>query len=111
PDNRDPQNPQPLPPSEDDGKRAIFVKGWMITPVGDAVEAATKRRGAPQPGGMLAVRHSGTRPAPGKPQPIKLYEAHYQAPAAGAELFNQPQGQPAAQQAPAQQQPFQQGGA
>jgi len=99
PTDRDTQ--QPLPGSQDDGRRAIYVKGWMIGAVGDAVEKATGQRGAPRVGGKLAVRHSGTRPS-SQPQPIKLYEAKYQAPAnvAQDDMFSSaPQ-----QQAPAPQQ-------
>lgn len=102
PTNGDPQNPQPLPPSEDDGRRAIYVKGWMIGAVGDAVAATNNgQRGAPRVGGKLGVRFSAERPA--TPNNIKLYEAHYQPPAAGGELFSQAAPQ-AAPQAPAQQQ-------
>ena len=101
----DPDTQQPLPPSKDDGRRAIYVKGWMIGAVGEAVEKATGRRGAPQVGGKLAVRFAKTRPSR-DPQDndIKLYEARYEPPSPADQMFAQQQ--PAPQQAPQQwQQP------
>lgn len=105
----DPDSKQPLPADRDDGRRAIYVKGWMIGAVGAAVEKATGSRGAPRVGGKLAVRYSGTRDT-GKPQPLKLYEAVYQAPANVAQdgMFAEQAQQAPAQQAPAQQAPAQQ---
>lgn len=87
---------QQLPPSADDGKRAIYVAGWMTGAVGDAVRAATNQVGAPRVGGKLAVRVSELAANPGG-NPFRKYEARYEPPAAGAEMFQQgppPQQQP-----------------
>ena len=109
----DPDTQYPLPPSKDDGRRAIYVKGWMIGAVGEAVEKATGRRGAPQVGGKLAVRFAKTRPSR-DPQDndIKLYEARYEPPSPADQMFAQQQApqqwqQPAPPQAPQQSAPQQ----
>ena len=91
---------EPIPASEDDGRRAVYVKGWMTGAVGDAVKAATGAVGAPRIGGQLAVRVTELVPTSnGNPYP--KFEAQYKAPAqtTGDSMFQQ-QGQ---QQAPQQQ--------
>ena len=112
----DQETGQPQPPSTDDGRRAIYVKGWMIGAVGDAVEKATGLRAAPQVGGRLAVRFAKTQPPrSGRGQDMKLYEAVYVPPNPSDPMFQQaPQQQPAPPQqqwqqpAPPQQAPQQQ---
>ena len=96
----DQETGQPQPPSMDDGRRAIYVKGWMIGAVGDAVEKATGLRAAPQVGGRLAVRFAKTQPPrSGRGQDMKLYEAVYVPPNPSDPMFQQaPQQQPAPQQ-------------
>ena len=105
----DQETGQPQPPSMDDGRRAVYVKGWMIGAVGDAVEKATGLRAAPQVGGRLAVRFAKTQPPrSGRGQDMKLYEAVYVPPNPSDPMFQQaPQQQPAPQQwqQPAPQQP------
>ena len=93
----DQETGQPQPPSTDDGRRAIYVKGWMIGAVGDAVEKATGLRAAPQVGGRLAVRFAKTQPPrSGRGQDMKLYEAVYVPPNPSDPMFQQaPQQQPA----------------
>jgi hypothetical protein len=88
------------PVSEDDGRRTIYVRGWMVGAVGDAVRKAGGQ-GAPQVGGKLAVRWSGERPDPKRPQrkPMKLWEAQYKAPDPTDTMFEET----APQAAPAQQ--------
>ena len=94
----DQETGQPQPPSTDDGRRAIYVKGWMIGAVGDAVEKATGLRAAPQVGGRLAVRFAKTQPPrSGRGQDMKLYEAVYVPPSPSDPMFQQ-----APQQAPQQ---------
>src|SRR5690606_1130744 len=93
----DPDTKQPRPPHEDDGRRAVYVRGWMQGAVGDAVEQATGRRGAPKKGGKLAVRVTElaqSRKPGGNPFP--KFEARYEPPNPGDAMF--------AEQAPAQQQ-------
>lgn len=75
------------PPSEDTGARAIYIKGWMIGAVADAVAKATDgKERAPRVGGMLAVQFSEAEPT-NKGNDLKKYAANYKAPAVGAELF------------------------
>ena len=98
----DQETGQPQPPSMDDGRRAIYVKGWMIGAVGDAVEKATGLRAAPQVGGRLAVRFAKTQPPrSGRGQDMKLYEAVYVPPNPSDPMFQQAP-QPAPQQVPQQ---------
>lgn len=96
------ENDKPLPASEDDGKRRIFIKSDMQSAIGKAIKAA----GAPglRNGGKLAVKMTGTKDV-GKGNPMSLYEARYQPPAEGDGFFDAGAAQqPPAQQAPAQQQ-------
>lgn len=76
---------KPLPPSEDDGRRAIYVRGWMTGAIGDAVKAATGVAGAPKIGGRLGVKVTELVPTD-KGNPFPKYEAVYEAPS-GAEGF------------------------
>lgn len=71
-----------LDPSEDDGKRRIYVKAEMQKAVGAAIKAA----GAPglRTGGTLAVKLTDTKDV-GKGNPANIYEAKYTPPVAGAE--------------------------
>lgn len=98
------QSPQknPLPPSEDDGKRAIYAE--QSTNRAAAIKAAVAEKGltgAPKPGGKLWIRLTEERNV-GKPSPLKIFAAGYLPPApgqAGADQFVQQ-----TPQAPAQQQ-------
>jgi hypothetical protein len=75
-----------LAASEDDGRRAIYVRGWMTGAIGDAVEAATGKKAAPKIGGRLGVKLTELVPTTeGNPYP--KYEAVYEAPS-GAEGFD-----------------------
>lgn len=104
----DQETGQPQPPSMDDGRRAIYVKGWMIGAVGDAVEKATGVRGAPRVGGKLAVRFAKTQPPrSGRGQDMKLYEAVYVPPNPSDPMFQQAPPQQWQQPAPQQQAPQQ----
>lgn len=77
---------KPLAESEDDGRRAIYVRGWMTGAIGDAVEKATGRKGAPKIGGRLGVKLTELVPTT-KGNPYPKYEAIYEAPT-GAEGFD-----------------------
>lgn len=70
----------PQPPSEDDGRRAIYVRGWMIGAIGDAVRKATGKPGGPKVGGKLGVKVTELVPTE-KGNPFPKYEAVYEAPA------------------------------
>lgn len=64
---------------DDDGQRAVYIKGQMQRSVADAVRKA----GAPglQIGGKLMITYTGDGKASGKGMnPPKLYEAKYRAP-------------------------------
>lgn len=95
-----------LPESADDGRRAIYVRGWMTGAIGDAVKKATGTPGAPKIGGRLGVKLTELVPTDqGNPYP--KYEAVYEAPS-GAEGFDFDKGgndeaKPAASAAPASQ--------
>ena len=94
----------PRDPSEDDGRRALFVKGWMIGAIGDAVRAAGES-GAPKEGGKLAVRVTELVPSSVKGGfPYRKYEARYQPPAPQDAMFAAPQQAAAPQQDAAPQQ-------
>lgn len=88
------QSPQknPLPPSEDDGKRAIYAE--QSTNRAAAIKAAVAEKGltgAPKPGGKLWIRLTEERNV-GKPSPLKIFAAGYLPPApgqAGADQFVQ----------------------
>lgn len=114
-DQRDPQDPS------DDGKRGLWVlesgkQGGLLWAIREAVKAA----GVDdlKIGGKLRVAFTGTDPESKNPQnPRKIYQAWYQAPAAGGGMFGSAAGQgqgpatttenqmgrPTPQQAPAQQ--------
>jgi hypothetical protein len=82
-----------LPASEDDGRRAIYVKGWMTGAIGDAVAEATGKPGAPEIGGKLGVKVTELVPTD-KGNPYPKYKAVYTPPAAGQALFEQAAGGP-----------------
>lgn len=79
-------NPRPV--TEDDGKRAIFVKGWMTGAIADALRKA----GATglRPGGKLAVKVTELVPTE-KGNPYPKYQALYEAPDPGDSMFEQAQ--------------------
>lgn len=87
------ENDQPLPPSEDDGRRAIYVRGWMIGAVGDAVREATGKSGAPAIGSKLGVKITELveSTTPGN-NPFPKYKAVYTPPATSKDdgFFDEP---------------------
>lgn len=86
------EDKNPKPASEDDGKRAIYVRGWMTGAIGDAVKDATGKAGAPKIGGRLGVKLTELVPTTqGNPYP--KFEAVYEAPS-GAEGFDFSKGEP-----------------
>lgn len=66
----------------DDGRRTLYVKGWMKGAIGDAMRRAGAS-GAPQIGGKLTVKFTAEEPNPGM-SATKKYEASYTPPSAGA---------------------------
>lgn len=95
------------PASEDDGKRALYVKPWtnIHAAIGDAVKASNGGKPGPlQNGGRLDVKIVNLRDT-GKGNPLKEHKARYTPPAAGGDFFGAGQTQ---QQAPAQSAPAQQ---
>lgn len=76
-DERDPQDP------DDDGRRTVFVKGWMRGAIGDALRRAGAA--APEVGGKLSIAFTSERPPeiPGF-NPTKLFEATYEKPSTAA---------------------------
>jgi hypothetical protein len=59
----------------DDGRRTLYVKGWMKGAIGDAMRRAGVS-GAPQIGGKLTVKFTAEEPNPGL-SATKKYEATY----------------------------------
>lgn len=92
------QDGNPEPASNDEGMRAIYVRGWMIGAVADAVRAAGAKY--PEVGGTLAVRLIEAHDT--KKQNPKKYDARYKAPAPGAGMFAEEAVQADAQAAQAQ---------
>lgn len=93
-------------PSEDDGKRAIYVpqRKNIQFAIGRAVTAAGEK---PRVGGRLGVKIVDLKDT-GQGEPMKEHEAVYYPPSAGDTFFEQPQQAPAQQSAPAPQAPPQQ---
>jgi hypothetical protein len=81
----DPETQQPLDPSEDDGKRRLFIKYDMRRAVAVAVKGVGER--ALAEGGVLAVKQSGEK-ATGKANPLPLFEARYEAPPKNADFLD-----------------------
>jgi hypothetical protein len=93
--------------NDDDGIRALYVKGGFKAPtmqkaVADAVRAAGAKGLAM--GGTLTVTYTGNGPAGGVGMsPPKYYTAQYQPPVVGSDFLQEPQPQastPAPQAAP-----------
>jgi len=81
----------PKPESEDDGKRAIYVRGWMTGAIGDAVAKATGKPGGPKIGGKLGVKITELVPTDNG-NPFPKYAAVYTAPEPQADdLFTEGQ--------------------
>lgn len=100
------RNSADKPASEDDGKRAIYVKKYtnLHAAIGKAVASATGKAGPVRNGGKLAVKFFDTEDR-GKGNPLKKYQARYEAPADG-DFFSAPS-EPAPQQsAPPAQDPW-----
>lgn len=81
---------KPMADSEDDGRRAIYVRGWMIGAIGDAVKKATGNPGGPKVGGKLGVKVTELVDTT-KGNPFPKYEAVYTPPAASDGFFEESQ--------------------
>jgi len=118
------RNSADKPASEDDGKRAIYVKKYtnIHAAIGGAVVAATGQKGPVRNGGTLGVEFFKDEDR-GKGNPLKHYRAKYTAPVPAAASANgffdgaassvgnqepQQSSQPASQPAPQQHRPAQQ---
>jgi len=88
-------NKRPL--SEDDGKRAIYVKNQMTDAIRDELAKSGKTK--LEVGGELAVKLTGHKDV-GKGNPLSLYEARYTPPAASSGDFFE-EGQDSTPAAPA----------
>lgn len=79
----------PLPPSEDTGKRRIYVKYDLLRAVGVALREAGVGTGVGlQVGSQLAVIKVGEKDT-GMDNPLPLYQAQVRPPSASAQLFQQ----------------------
>ena len=76
------------PGSEDDGKRAVYIKPWtnIHGAVGKAVAKATGKPGPLRDGGTLGVKIAKLENT-GKGNPLKVHEAVYTAPAESNGFF------------------------
>lgn len=100
----------PKDPSEDDGKRAVYVEPWtnIHAAIGKAVIDGTGEKGPVLNGGTLGVKIVELRDT-GKGNPLKVHAARYTAPVAAAPsdaFFNEtapsaPAAEPAQPAAPA----------
>jgi len=86
---KDKDTQQPLAPSEDDGKRRIYVKYQMRNAVGAALQAAGVKK--LETGGTLAVKQTGEQDQ-GKANPLPIYEARYTPPTPEEDFFQGDQG-------------------
>jgi hypothetical protein len=106
---KDDKSSGPKDPSEDDGKRAVYIEPWtnIHAAVGAAVVEATGEKGPIRNGGKLGVKIIELRDT-GKGNPLKVHQAKYVAPVAQAAsdtFFDQTSSQSApANEAPAQSQ-------
>jgi hypothetical protein len=69
---------------EDDGRRAIYLKGQMRDAVREAVKAKNQKGLAI--GGKLAVKYVGDGEAQARMNPPKLYKAKYEPPVQSVDL-------------------------
>lgn len=103
-------------PSEDDGRRALYIEPWtnLHAAVGKAIVDGTGSKGPLRDGGTLGVKITELRDT-GKGNPLKVFAAQYTAPAAsGGDFFGESKTQggsgdasaSSASAAPAQQDPW-----
>lgn len=105
---QDPSNPQSpaKDPSEDDGKRAVYVAMFtnIHAAVGRAVIEGTGSKGPVRNGGNLGIKVINLENT-GKGNPKKVHAAVYTPPAAGANFFDEAPAQSAPTTSPVTQQP------
>ena len=83
---------------DDDGTRAVYAKGQMLTAVREAIRAAGQSR--MEVGGELAVRYERDEPSEKRGyNPTKIYRCQYRPPALDTgDMLNGPAPAPAAEQ-------------
>ena len=74
------------PASDDDGTRAVYVKGMMIGAVTDAIRKSGTSKLQIEVGADIAIKFNAEKES-GKGNPTKLFVARYEPPAPGADLF------------------------
>lgn len=81
------RNSAPKDPSEDDGRRALYIKPWtnLHGAVAKALQVAKAGKGL-QNGGTLGVKITDLEDR-GKGNPLKVHQAVYEAPAASSGDF------------------------
>lgn len=107
---KDDKKSPPLDPSEDEGKRAVYIRPFtnIHAAVRDAIVASVGKPQGIKTGAKFGVKVVDLEDT-GKGNPKKVHKAMYEAPAAGGEDFFGGGQQPAqAQAAPAAQAPAQQ---
>jgi hypothetical protein len=91
------------PNDTDDGRRSLYVGGWMTGAVGDALRKAG-HQGAPQVGARLSVTLTERTPNRDNPalNPTNKFEASYAPPSAAAtnDFFSNGSSTPAASDVP-----------
>ena len=103
---KDDRNSANKPGSEDDGKRAIYVRKFtnIHAAIGGAVLAATGQKGPVRNGGTLGVEFFKDEDR-GKGNPLKHYRAKYTPPKPASSSNGFFDGAASSEQAPAQRQP------
>ena len=78
-------------PSEDDGRRAVYIEPWtnLHAAVGKAIQEGAGAKGPLRDGGTLGVKITELRDT-GKGNPLKIFAAQYTPPAAsGGDFFGE----------------------
>jgi hypothetical protein len=100
---KDDRNSAQKDPSEDDGRRAVYIKPWtnIHAAVGDAVKKSNGGKPGPlRNGARFGIKITELRDV-GKGNPLKVHQAFYEAPAASGDFFSPEQTQSAPVTAPA----------
>jgi hypothetical protein len=107
---KDDKQSGPKDPSEDDGKRAVYIEPWtnIHAAVGKAIVEGTGEKGPLRNGGRFGVKVIDLKDT-GKGNPLKVHQALYQPPAAsGGDFFGEAKTAGGSGDASVQSQPAQQ---